>query len=142
MSDVFKPVKVQGELFWASFMNTFNTKFDEENNKYECCLGGLSEAAVKALEGQLGIKVKDRDPMGRYVVAKSKYVFEPVDEDGNKIDITKIGNGTKVVALVSSYHHKMSSKFGASPSIRKLIVTELKTYNPEGSVEEENDDIL
>jgi hypothetical protein len=142
MSDVFKPVKVQGELFWASFMSTFNTKFDEENNKYECCLGGLSEAAVKALEGQLGIKVKDRDPMGRYVVAKSKYVFEPVDEDGNKIDITKIGNGTKVVALVSSYRHKMSSKFGASPSIRKLIVTDLKTYNPEGSVEEENDDIL
>lgn len=142
MSDVFKPVKVSGELFWASFMSTFNTKFDEENNKYECCLGGLSEAAVKALEGQLGIKVKDRDPMGRYVVAKSKYVFEPVDEKGNKIDISKIGNGTKVVALVSSYRHKMSAKFGASPTIKKLIVTELKTYNPEGSVAEENDDIL
>lgn len=141
MSDVFKPVKVGGELFWSSFMGTFNTKFNEDNDKYECCLGGLSEAAVKAFE-QLGVKVKERDPMGKYVVAKSKFVFEPVDEDGNKVDIAKIGNGTKVVALVSAYRHKMSAKYGASPSIRKLIVTELKIYDPEGSVEEENDDIL
>jgi hypothetical protein len=38
----------------------------------------------------------------------------------------------------------MSAKFGAAPSIKKLIVTELKVYSPEGSAEEEEtaDDVL
>lgn len=142
MSNNVKPVKVAGELFWSSYMNTYNKKFNEDNDKYECTLGGLSEKACDALE-ELGIKIKDRDPMGKYVVGKSKYVFEPVDQDGNPVDINKIGNGTKVVALVSSYRHKMSAKFGAAPSIVKLIVTELKEYNPEGKVAEDiSDDIL
>jgi hypothetical protein len=142
MSESIKPVKIAGQLFWANYMSEFNTKFNEDNDKYECTLGGLSDKACQALT-ELGIKIKDRDPMGKYVVGKSKYAFEPVDEDGNPVDIKKIGNGTKVVALVTSYRHKMSAKFGASPSIRKLIVTELKVYDPEGKVAEDNsDDIL
>lgn len=142
MSEAIKPVKVSGQLFWANFMNTHNKKFNEDNDKFECTLGGLSDKACEALK-ELGIKIKERDPMGNYVVAKSKYVFEPVDEEGNPVDISKIGNGTKVVALVTSYRHKMSAKFGASPSIRKLIVTELKVYDPEGKVAEDtSDDIL
>jgi hypothetical protein len=37
----------------------------------------------------------------------------------------------------------MSAKFGAAPSIKKLVITELKIYSPEGSPEEEtSDDIL
>jgi hypothetical protein len=81
--------------------------------------------------------------MGKFIVGKSKFVFEPVDEEGNPIDISKIGNGTKCYALVSSYRHKMSAKFGAAPSIKKLVITELKIYNPEGVAEEETaDDIL
>jgi hypothetical protein len=37
----------------------------------------------------------------------------------------------------------MSAKFGAAPSIKKLVVTELKVYVPEGSEEEETaDDVL
>jgi len=142
MSEAIKPVKVSGQLFWANFMNTFNTKFNEDNTKYECTLGALSDKACEALK-ELGIQIKERDPMGKYVVGKSKYVFEPVDEKGNPIDITKIGNGTTVVALVSSYRHKMSAKYGAAPSIVKLIVTELKVYNPEAKVAEDtSDDIL
>lgn len=142
MSESIKPVKVSGQLFWANFMNTHNKKFNEDNDKFECTLGGLSDKACEALK-ELGIKIKERDPMGNYVVAKSKYVFEPVDEEGNPVDISKIGNGTKVVALVTSYRHKMSAKFGAAPSIRKLIVTELKVYDPEGKVAEDtSDDIL
>ena len=142
MSEAIKPVKVSGQLFWANFMNTHNKKFNEDNDKFECTLGGLSDKACEALK-ELGIKIKERDPMGNQVVAKSKYVFEPVDEEGNPVDISKIRNGTKVVALVTSYRHKMSAKFGASPSIRKLIVTELKVYDPEGKVAEDtSDDIL
>lgn len=141
MSSDNKPVRVAGELFWANWMAEFNTKFNEDNTKYECTLGMLSDKACEALE-ELGIKIKNKDTMGKYVVGKSKFVFEPVDEDGNPVDIKKIGNGTKVVALVTSYRHKMSAKFGSAPSIQKLIVTELKTYNPEGAVKEETEDVL
>ncbi len=141
MSSDNKPVRVAGELFWANWMAEFNTKFNEDNTKYECTLGMLSDKACEALE-ELGIKIKNKDTMGKFIVGKSKFVFEPVDEDGNPVDIKKIGNGTKVVALVSSYRHKMSAKFGSAPSIQKLIVTELKTYNPEGALKEETEDVL
>jgi hypothetical protein len=141
MSSDNKPVRVAGELFWANWMAEFNTKFNEDNTKYECTLGMLSDKACEALE-ELGIKIKNKDTMGKFIVGKSKFVFEPVDEDGNPVDIKKIGNGTKVVALVASYRHKMSAKFGSAPSIQKLIVTELKTYNPEGAVKEETEDVL
>lgn len=141
MSSDNKPVRVAGELFWANWMAEFNTKFNEDNTKYECTLGMLSDKAASALE-ELGIKIKNKDTMGKFIVGKSKFVFEPVDEDGNPVDIKKIGNGTKVVALVSSYRHKMSAKFGAAPSIQKIIVTELKTYNPEGALKEETEDVL
>ena len=141
MSSDNKPVRVAGELFWANWMAEFNTKFNEDNTKYECTLGMLSDKAAEALE-ELGIKIKNKDTMGKFIVGKSKFVFEPVDEEGNPVDIKKIGNGTKVVALVSSYRHKMSAKFGAAPSIQKLIVTELKSYNPEGALKEETEDVL
>jgi hypothetical protein len=140
--DSMKPVKVAGELYWSNWMKEYNTKFNEANDKYECTLGQLSEAAAAKLE-ELGIKIKDKDTMGKFIVGKSKFVFEPVDEEGNPIDISKIGNGTKCYALVSSYRHKMSAKFGAAPSIKKLVITELKIYSPEGTPEaEEADDIL
>ena len=136
-----KPVKIGGSLYWANWMNQYNTKFNEDNRKYECTIGDLSDKAAEALK-ELGIQIKEKDTMGKYIVGKSLYVFEPVDEDGKPIDIAKIGNGTKVTALVSSYRHKMSAKYGAAPSIKKLIVTELKEYNPEPKEEEELDDVL
>ena len=139
-----KPVKIGGELFWANWMNQYNTKFNEDNKKYECTIGNLSDKAAEALK-ELGIQIKEKDTMGKYIVGKSLYVFEPVDRDGKSVDIAKIGNGTKVTALVSSYRHKMSAKYGAAPSIKKLIVTELKVYQPEGEdspFEEALDDVL
>lgn len=135
-----KPVKIGGELFWSNWMHQFNTKFNEDNKKYECTIGNLSDKAAEALK-ELGIQIKEKDTMGKYIVGKSLYVFEPVDEDGKPIDISKIGNGTKATALVSSYRHKMSAKYGAAPSIKKLIVTELKVYEPP-SEEPEEDDVL
>jgi hypothetical protein len=103
----------------------------------------LSDKAASALD-DIGVKVKEKDIMGKFIVGKSKFVFEPVFEDGTPVPIEKIGNGTKVYALVSSYRHKMSAKFGAAPSIRKIVVTELVEYdnNDDGvdveSMEEED----
>jgi len=134
-----KPVKIAGQLFWANWMKEFNTKFNEDNTKYECTIGMLSDKACEALKG-LGIVIKNKDTMGNYIVGKSKFLFEPMDAEGNAIDISKIGNGTKVTALVGSYAHKMSSKFGKAPSISKLIVTDLVTYG--GDNDDDTDDIL
>lgn len=135
--DNTKPVKVSGQIFWANWMKEFNTKFNEDNTKYECTLGMLSDKACEALK-ELGIVIKNKDTMGNYIVGKSKFLFTPMDAEGNAIDISKIGNGTKVTALIGSYRHKMSAKFGAAPSIGKIIVTELVTYSAD-SAEEEDD---
>lgn len=134
-----KPVKVSGQLFWSNWMKEFNTKFNEDNTKYECTLGMLSDKACEALKEQ-GIMIKNKNTMGNYIVGKSKFVFEPVDEEGNAVAIEKIGNGTKVTALIGSYRHKMSAKYGAAPSIGKIIVTDLVVYG-EGA-EGDDDDIL
>jgi hypothetical protein len=130
MQDTQKPVKVQGKLYWNQYMTEFNTHFNSDNNKYECTLGNLSDAAVEALKS-LGVNVKNKPEQGNYIVAKSKYTFDPVDEEGNKLDAKQFGNGTEAIAIVSSYRHKLSAKFGAAPSIKKLIVTNVVKY--EGS---------
>ena len=139
--DSMKPVKVAGELYWSNWMKEYNKKFNEANDKYECTLGQLSDAACAKLE-ELGIKLKDKDTMGKYIVGKSKFVFEPVDEQGNAVDIGQIGNGTKVTALVGSYRHKMSSKFGAAPSISKIIVTDLVVYGEDAEGADDDSDVL
>ena len=137
MSDL-KPVRIEGQLFWAKWMKEHNTKFNDANDKYECTVGMISDDDAAKLTG-LGIKVKNKESMGNYIVGKSKFVFEPIDKDGNNVNIEDIGNGTEVTALVSSYRHKMSAMHGAAPSIGKLIVTKLVTYEP---AEEEAEDVL
>ena len=136
-----KPVKVSGQLFWANWMKEFNTKFNEDNTKYECTIGMLSDKACEALKEQ-GIVIKNKDTMGNYIVGKSKFLFTPMDDEGNDIDIGKIGNGTKVTALVGSYRHKTSAKFGAAPSISKIIVTDLVVYGADAEDGEDDSDIL
>jgi hypothetical protein len=136
-----KPVKVSGQIFWANWMKEFNTKFNEDNTKYECTLGMLSDKACEALK-ELGIVVKNKDTMGNYIVGKSKFLFTPMDAEGNAIDISKIGNGTKATALIGSYRHKMSAKFGAAPSIGKIIVTDLVVYGTETADEEDDAYVL
>lgn len=143
MQDTQKPVKVQGKLYWNQYMTEFNTHFNADNNKYECTLGNLSDAAVEALKS-LGVNVKNKPDQGNYIVAKSKFTFDPVDEDGNKLDAKEFGNGTEAIAIVGSYRHKLSAKFGAAPSIKKLIVTKVVKYEPnkEAATAEAEDDIL
>jgi hypothetical protein len=141
MNDSIKPVKVSGKLYWNRYLAEFNTHFNEDNTKYECTLGNLSAKAVEALE-ELGIKVKHKDEMGNYIVAKSKYLFKPVDEDGHELDPKTFGNGTEAYAVISSYRHKLSNKFGAAPSIKKLVVTKVVTYEGGEAAEEEAEDVL
>ena len=132
-------VTIKGELFWSKWMNTFNTKFNEDNTKYECTIGNISaDDAAKLVS--LGIHIKNKPDMNNYIVGKSQYVFTPFDKAGKPVAIEDIGNGTKVVAVVSSYSHKMTPKYGNAPSIAKITVNDLVTYVP--TVEAELDDVL
>lgn len=144
MSDL-KPVKISGELFWSKWMAEFNKAFNDDNDRYECTIGNLSDADVAKLTS-LGIRVKHKDAMGNYIVVKSKFLFKPVDADGKAVAVDAIGNGSKCEALVSAYKHKMSAKYGNAPSIvgnsekTFLTVTEVKTYVPDAK--QEDDDVL
>ena len=137
MSDL-KPVKIQGELFWSKWMGEFNKAFDNDNNRYECTIGNISDDDAAKLTG-LGIKVKHKDAMGNFIVAKSKYLFNPTDANMKEVDVNALGNGSKCIAVISSYTHRMSSKHGNAPTIKKLMVTEVVTYTPP---EDDGDDVL
>ena len=144
MSDL-KPVKISGELFWSKWMAEFNKAFNEDNDRYECTIGNISDADVAKLTG-LGIRVKYKDSQGNYIVVKSKFLFKPTDADGNTVAVDALGNGSKCEALVTAYKHKMSAKFGLSPSIvgnsekTALKVTEVKTYVPDAK--QADDDLI
>jgi len=138
MSGDLKPVKIQGELFWSKWMGEFNKAFNDDNNRYECTIGNISDDDAAKLTG-LGIKVKHKESQGNFIVAKSKYLFNPTDENLKEVDVNALGNGSKCTAVISSYTHRMSSKHGNAPTIKKLMVTEVVTYTPP---EDDGDDSL
>lgn len=136
-------VKIKGELFWAKWMNEVNTKFNPDNDRYEAVVGNISDSDAEKLKG-LGIKIKNKEGQGNFIMAKSKYEFTPMTPSGDKVAIEDIGNGTKVEVEVSSYTHRMSAMHGNAPSIKKITVTKLETYNPEpvAVTDIDDDDIL
>lgn len=136
-----KTVKINGELFWNKWMSDFNLKFNKNNNRYECTIGNISDDDAAKLTG-LGIKVKHKAAMGNFIVAKSKFLFEPIDEKSQKVDTTTLGNGSKCIALIAPYKHDMSAIHGNSPTVKKLMVTEVVTYTPPETTDTEDDDAL
>ncbi len=142
MSDL-KLVKIEGELFWPRWMGEFNTAFGD-TERYECTIGNLTPESIENLKS-IGVKIKFKDnkpEQGHFIVSKSKYPFEPMDsEKKSTVPLDMIGNGTKCVALVSSYEHRMSKQHGKAPSVKKIVITELKKYVPSEKNNEE-DDIL
>ena len=135
MSDI-KPVKLQAEIKWAFF-----DKVSEMSGKYQVDLTNLSDQAVKALEA-IGVAVRSREDKpenGFYVTVKSNHPIKPVDEKGNPVTAI-VANGSKATALVSAYEWTWKNKKGISPSLMKIVITDLKEYNPEGNIEAELDD--
>ncbi len=116
-----KTVKVVGQLFWAKHMAEPNVQFNPANDKYEICIGQLSDSIATRLTNELGIKIKERNDdqynRGKHIVAKSKYVIKAVDEKGNEIDPSQIGNGTVAEVTLSSYEHRMSAMYGKAASV-------------------------
>jgi hypothetical protein len=131
-----KPIRIKGEIFFAKDAYILNKKFDEENDKYMLTVGNISAAAQDALE-QEGVKIKDKQIPGKHIVSKSKFPYKFRDEEGNEIDPAKVGNGSEVIVNVVPRMHKMSKMHGNAPDVKLIVVTVLKEYNPERSLEEE-----
>lgn len=102
------------------------TKINDLSGKYQVNLCDLSDPAVQALT-EMGIEVKEKEGQGRYITCKSAKPMKAFDEDGQEIE-EDIGNGSKAKAIISSYEWKYKNKKGVSPSLKKLVITNLVEY--------------
>ena len=124
-----KPVAIHTTLYWASLNNK-----NDLSGKYQVDLGNLSDAAVMALEG-IGIDVKNKPDLGNYISCKSTTPIKAVDEQGIALNPeTLVGNGSK--AAVSFYDWTHMNKSGRSPSLVKLMVTDLVEYGNSANIDD------
>jgi hypothetical protein len=149
MQKEVKPLKIKATVQWA-----FLDQRNEMSNCYQVDLCNLSKAAVDALS-DMGIEAKHKDDKGFYITAKSKnYPIEAQTTDGERIpEGVKVANGSKATAIISSYAWTFKNKKGVSPSIKKLVITDLIEYkrsgeddavdvDDSGSIEDMESDIL
>jgi len=127
-------IKIKCEVFWAQL-----DKMNNMSGKYQVNLGKLSDKAVEALEG-LGLSVNEKEDMGKFIVCKSNSPMRAYDTDNDQIT-EKIGNGSKAKAIVKPYDWSYKNKKGKSPSLVKLVITDLVEYASADS-DIEDDEVL
>lgn len=127
-------IKIKCETFWAQL-----DKMNDMSGKYQVNLGKLSDKAVEALEG-LGLSVNEKEDMGKFIVCKSNSPMRAYDTDNDQIT-EKIGNGSKAKAIVKPYDWSYKNKKGKSPSLVKLVITDLVEYVPADN-DIEDDEVL
>jgi len=116
------PIVVNADIFWAN-LSTVN----EMSGKYQVDLCNLSEGAVSALE-ERGINVVNKDDeRGFHITAKSKNPIKAYNEAGDELPVL-VGNGSKAKVVLSHYDWTFKGKKGRSPSIFKLIITDLEVF--------------
>lgn len=127
-------IKIKCETFWAQL-----DKMNDMSGKYQVNLGKLSDKAVEALEG-LGLSVNEKEDMGKFIVCKSNSPMRAYDTDNDQIT-EMIGNGSKAKAIVKPYDWTYKNKKGKSPSLVKLVITDLVEYVPADN-DIEDDEVL
>lgn len=125
-------IKIKCETFWAQL-----DKMNDMSGKYQVNLGKLSDKAVEALEG-LGLSVNEKEDMGKFIVCKSNSPMRAYDTDNDQIT-EKIGNGSKAKAIVKPYDWSYKNKKGKSPSLVKLVITDLVEYVPADNAIEDDE---
>jgi hypothetical protein len=129
-------VKVKAEVMWA-FLN----KPNEMSGKFQVDLCNLSDKAVGALE-EMGIEVKTKEGKGAYVTCKSTRPIAAYDDGGSLLEGEILGNGSKAAAIITPYEWSFKGKKGVSPSLRKMVITELVPYVGGGGGAFDEDDLL
>ena len=131
-----KPVRIEATLMWP-----FLDKPNDMSGKYQVDLTNLSEKAVRALE-DMGITVRNKEGKGFFITAKSNHTIKALDKNGDEV-LAHIGNGTKAVCVLGAYSWSFKNKKGVSPSLKKLVITDLVTYSAQPKQdEEETEDVL
>ena len=129
-------VKVKAEIMWA-FLN----KPNEMSGKFQVDLCNLSDKAVGALE-EMGIEVKTKEGKGAYVTCKSTRPIAAYDDGGSLLEGDILGNGSKAAAIITPYAWSFKGKKGVSPSLRKMVITELVPYTGGCGGAFDEDDLL
>lgn len=132
-------IAVAADIYWACLEHT-----NEMSGKYQVDLCNLSDKAVEALE-DLGIRVANKgDDRGNYITVKSSNpIRAQFSADVGDANAAMVGNGSKAKAAIGFYDWKFRGKEGRSPSLKKLVVTDLQVYEgaaAEGGVD--LDDVL
>lgn len=134
MENANASVKLKADIMWAQL-----DKVNELSGKYQVNLCNLSDAAVEALEA-MGINVLEKEGQGKYITCKSANPMKAFDTDGDLIT-EKIGNGSKAKAIITPYEWKYQKKKGVSPSLKKLVITDLVVYESAGA-DIDDDEVL
>jgi len=129
-------VKIKADVMWANL-----DKPNEMSGKYQVDLCNLSDPAVQALES-MGLTVRQKEDKGYFITCKSNQPIRPFDKTGETLDGVAVGNGSKAVAMVGSYAWTFKNKEGVSPSLKKLVIDELVTYDDAEPVALDDDEIL
>jgi len=131
------PIKLKADVMWAN-LDTRN----EMSGKYQVDLCNLSPAAAQALR-DMGIEVKNKDDKGDFITCKSNNPIRAYDSNGLELEGVSVGNGSKAIAVIGSYAWTFRNKEGVSPSLKKLAITELVSYEDGDPVTiDADDDIL
>ncbi len=129
-------VKVKGTVEWAN-LNVVN----EMSGKYQFDLCNLSDNATTVLS-EIGVEARyreDKPEKGNYITLKSNKPIKAYDNNGQLIGAdVLVGNGSKAVAIVGTYEWQFKNKKGISPSLIKLVITDLVEYVDEAEVETED----
>ena len=139
MTEEKKAIKIKADVFWCQ-----HTKVNDMSGKYQLNLCNLSDAAADALES-MGISVQigedKKADMGKYITCKSEKAIRVFDTDNDEIT-EAIGNGSRGKALVSSYSWTYKNKKGVSPSLKKLVITDLVEYSSASGINADDEDVL
>ena len=126
-----KPVTIAADMMWSSL-----TEVNRMSGKYQVDLANLSKAAAEALE-MMGLNVRNKPGQGDFITAKSSHPIRIYDTDGAEIKGILVGNGSKAKAVVSYYDWKSpAGQAGRSPTLLKLVVTDLIPYGGGADVAE------
>ncbi len=115
-------IKVMCTVHWASL-----NKVNDMSGKYEVVLGNLSDTAVTNLKGA-GVSVahnENKPEQGNYITCRSTLPIEAIDQATEQPITARIGNGSRAIATVGAYEWKYKNKSGVSPSVKKLVITDL-----------------
>ena len=138
-------INLKCQLYWPSL-----TSKNQLADKYTVDLALLSDEAVTALE-DMGLKVNNKgDERGYYITCKSNNKYRafhpdgeevlikgrtPLSEDDNPDMGVIVANGSEAKCLVGLYDWEYMKKKGRSPTLRRMVISNVVEYTPDFDLE-------